>query len=282
VPIVGGNRSRRVVSPTARRPCCLAISCTAYGDVQCMGTAGAPRGRVTCSHGRRAACGAAPKGGDLDRRSLDYQQRDRRVDVPSVEGGLRLRSLLWPGTRNRARGTAFSRRRRDGGADEGFTLIEVVVAVSLLTILLVGLAREGIESLSASNYANQRSVAASLISGAIAEVQALPFADVDAGLNPSVDTLTNDPNITKSGSTYTFTKGASPWATLATSNTNTSEAPLVPHIATVKEGITYKVAVYPTVNSSMPGLVTVTVVVTWTSPNIGTASMSGVTQVAAP
>jgi hypothetical protein len=70
-------------------------------------------------------------------------------------------------------------------------------------------------------------------------------------------------------------------ATLLTSNTNTSETPLVPHISTSNIGIPYRVAVYPT-TSSIANLVAVTVVVTWTSPTGGAERAVGQTQVSAP
>ena len=111
----------------------------------------------------------------------------------------------------------------------------------------------------------------------MANVTSLPFADLTAGLNPSVDTLSSDPNIHTSGSTYTLTLTG---ATLATTNTNTSESPLVPHTTTTTVGIPYKVATYPEVISN--GVVTVVVVVTWTSALGGSAQVVGETEVAAP
>lgn len=171
------------------------------------------------------------------------------------------------------------KRFRVTHGDDGFSIIEALVAVSLLTISLLAVERASIAAISASSVAKENSVASSLVSADIAQLVALPFADVDAGLNPTVDSLTTDPYITKSGSTYTFTLTG---ATLATSNSNTSEIPLVPHINAVTAGIVFSVATYPTVSAAAPGLVTVTVVVSWKPPTGGKDRVYGEIQIAAP
>jgi len=163
--------------------------------------------------------------------------------------------------------------------DEGFSIIEALVAVTLLTVALLAVERGSIAAISAASVAKEHSVASSLVSGDIAQLVALPFTDVQAGLNPTVDSLTSDPNITKSGSNYIFTLTG---ATIATTNAKTSEAPLVPHIATVTVGIPFTVSTYPTTSSATPGLVTVTVIVTWKLPTGGTSRVVGQTQIAAP
>lgn len=68
-------------------------------------------------------------------------------------------------------------------------------------------------------------------------------------------------------------------ATLATGNSNTAEAPLVPHIATVTAGVPFTVATYPTVSSAAPGVVTVTVIVSWKPPTGGTDRVVGETEI---
>jgi hypothetical protein len=115
------------------------------------------------------------------------------------------------------------------------------------------------------------------LSGDVADMTSLPFADLTAGLNPTVDTLSNDPNIHVSGSTYTLTLTG---ATLATTNANSSESPLVPHITTTTVGIPYTVATYPEAISN--GVVTVVVIVTWRSALGGIGKVVGETEIAAP
>ena len=129
----------------------------------------------------------------------------------------------------------------------------------------------------AASAAQQRSVASTLISADVASATALPFSDLSAGLNPTADSLPTDPEIQVSGSNYVFKLTG---ATLATSNSNTSESPLVPHISTTVIGIPYHVATYPVVSST--GLVTLTVIVSWTSALGGTTQLVGETQIASP
>ena len=148
---------------------------------------------------------------------------------------------------------------------------------SLFTVVILAVGSGTMMSTVVASVAQQRSVAATLISADVANATALPFSDLSAGLNPTTDALSSDPNIQVSGSTYTLKLTG---ATLATTNTKTAESPLVPHIATVANGIPYKVATYPQAGPS--GLVTLVVIVTWTSALGGTAKVVGETQMAAP
>ena len=65
-------------------------------------------------------------------------------------------------------------------------------------------------------------------------------------------------------------------------NLNASEAPLVPHISTVNEDVTYTVYAYPTTDTAAPGIVTVVVVVTWKAPNGEIQKVVGEDRIAAP
>ena len=177
-----------------------------------------------------------------------------------------------------AKGRSCAMKKRDDAKDGGLTMVEVLVAITLLTVVLVVVVRGAVGALQAASVAKEHAVATSLISGDVAALGALPFSDLEAGLNPSVDALSTDANITKSGSTYTFKLNG---ATLLTANAKTSEAPLVPHISTVSVGIPFKVATYPTASSSS-NLVTVTVVVTWKSPTGSTLQAVGQSQISPP
>jgi len=169
------------------------------------------------------------------------------------------------------------------GDDAGFGLIEVLVALTVLTVVLLTVERGTIATLSAESLAKEHSVASTLVSAKIAEAESLSFPALKAGLNPSVDPLNQDPNIssvtTPSGTSYVFIPTG---ATLATSGTATSEPPIIPHISTVNIGIPYEVAVYPTISSTDPGVVTITVIVTWRSPLGTTASTTGQAEVSSP
>src|SRR5579872_3103313 len=99
----------------------------------------------------------------------------------------------------RARGP--SRRR----IDPGFSIIETMVALALLAGLMVGIETTVRFTAQNSSYATQRTTALNLIAGDISQVEGLSFASLQAGLNASAETLTNDPNIVTGGSTgYKF------------------------------------------------------------------------------
>lgn len=143
-------------------------------------------------------------------------------------------------------------------------LVEAIVAIGILAVVVVATELGMLDTFSAAGVAKEHDVANNLATAAIDGAIALPFADLEAGLNPSADSLANDPEIRSAGSgSYTL---AFDGAALAATNTNTSEAPLVPHLTnTVNAGISYQVATYPTTNASDSGVVNVVVIVTWTS-----------------
>lgn len=169
---------------------------------------------------------------------------------------------------------------RDMPADDsGFSLIEVLVALVLLAIVLLGAERAVTDSMEATVLAKEHSVANGLITQAMAEAVAIPFQDLEEGLNPNAtcpalgggNCLASDPYLVQSGSSYQLKINGSyvPSSsyTVPTSNSNSSESPIVPEVSTVTEGIPYTVYVYPTVTSSSASLVTVVAVVSWHSPH---------------
>ena len=156
--------------------------------------------------------------------------------------------------------------------------MEVLIAFSVFAVVILAAGSGLVFSTAAASSAQQRSVAFTLVSADVANATSLPFADLTAGLNPTADALSTDPNIQTSGSTYTLKLTG---ATLATTNSNSSESPLVPHITTITaSNVAYKVATYPQTSSS--GVVTVVVIVSWTSALGGKTQVVGEAQVAAP
>src|SRR5450759_4326013 len=87
--------------------------------------------------------------------------------------------------------------------ETGFTLIEVLLAFTILSILFFAVERAAIGGVTASSVAAQRATATSLATQAIAEAQALPFADLQMGLNSSqlsaVLACSSWPEVTSSG-----------------------------------------------------------------------------------
>jgi Tfp pilus assembly protein PilE len=164
------------------------------------------------------------------------------------------------------------------GADRdetGFTLIEVMLAFTLLGVLFVAIEWAAIGSTTASVIAAQRETATSLAAKAVARAEALPFADLQAGLNSSqlqaVLACSSWPEVTSNGSgTYTLQIPGTAAVGILTSNTATSgEPPLVPFscppVQTVG-GVSYSVAVFPSPVTGNASLVTVTAIVSWTAP----------------
>ena len=160
--------------------------------------------------------------------------------------------------------------------ETGFTLIEVVIAFSILGILFLAIEWAAIGGSTASATAAQRATATSLASQAIAQAQALPFADLQAGLNSSqlsaVLACSSWPEVTSSGGSYTLTlPGTSPVAILTANTATTGEPPLVPFSCPPVQqvgGVSYNVAVFPSPVAGNAALVTLTAIVIWSAPPI--------------
>ncbi|MGH9096900.1 MAG: type IV pilus modification PilV family protein [Acidimicrobiales bacterium] len=169
--------------------------------------------------------------------------------------------------------TVFARRTGD---ETGFSLTEVVIAISLLGIIFVAIEWAAIGSTTASVISVQRATATSLAAKAIARAEALPFVDLQAGLNSSqlqaVLACSSWPEVTSSGGTYTLQlPGTAPIAVLAANTATSGEAPLVPlNCPPVQQvgGVSYSVAVFPSQVSGNSSLVTVTAIVSWSAPPI--------------
>jgi prepilin-type N-terminal cleavage/methylation domain-containing protein len=161
--------------------------------------------------------------------------------------------------------------------ETGFTLIEVVIAFTILGVLFLAIEWAAIGGSTASRTAAQRATATSLASQAIAQAQALPFADLQAGLNNCQlhAAMGSWPEVAQSGSNcsnYTYTlqlSGLSVGPILVTNSATSGQYPLVPFSSTVQVGgVSYAVGVFPTGTGSPPSLVTLTAIVIWSAPPI--------------
>jgi type II secretory pathway pseudopilin PulG len=188
-------------------------------------------------------------------------------------------------------------KKRGDSGEAGYSIVEVLVGITLLAIVLLAADRGAIGTLSAAALGREHSVATGLVTAAMAEAVALPFADVENGLDPTADSsFSTDHNIVASGVTNCDatppTSGyvlklngvVTPTATssVPVCNVKTSEAPFVPHVSSVNEGITYTLYTYPTTDTASPGIVTVVVVVTWKAPNGSIQKVVGEDAIAAP
>ncbi|MCL4499767.1 MAG: prepilin-type N-terminal cleavage/methylation domain-containing protein [Chloroflexi bacterium] len=163
-------------------------------------------------------------------------------------------------------------------SEAGFSLIEVLVAFTVLAIAFVAIEGGAIGSITASVTAGQRSTATGLAAQAMAEAQALPFACLEKGLDTNLQTASSSwpkfivPN--SEGSYNLELPNANGTTTNAgiilDNNVNSACAlpPLVP-FGSVQHpggGISYDVAVFPTVDPTNSNLVTVTALVRWSAP----------------
>jgi Tfp pilus assembly protein PilV len=80
-------------------------------------------------------------------------------------------------------------------SEEGFTLIELVIATLVLIIAVLSLTTVLVNSLTDSTYARQRLAASNLANQTVEEIRALPWADIDLGMSSSDISGSGDANI---------------------------------------------------------------------------------------
>ena len=167
-------------------------------------------------------------------------------------------------TRHRA--PFFFRRLR---REEGFTLLETIVALGVILMAMVTLAYTANVGFSDAAYSRQRQTASGLANETIEQIRALPFDVLKQGLS-NFDNLGADPNIALVGPDYFF-KGVTPNEKIARGDIPLAPAviPLVPHIQNknVATAATYKISSYVTYyqNVQTTNTYRVSVIVTWTN-----------------
>jgi len=167
------------------------------------------------------------------------------------------------------------RRLRPGSprSEDGFTLVELMIASSVIVTALTMIAGVLTSGLSATALGRERQSATGLANQVLEQLRATPVATVVAGLGSNDLASTTDGNIVKaqgatcpsSGSGYTF---GGETIRCTTYTTDPAAAPLVPHLHTATVGpTTYNVATYLTYynNNLTAGTYRATAVVSWTS-----------------
>ncbi len=160
--------------------------------------------------------------------------------------------------------TAIARlRARLAQEERGFSLVEVLVALFVLFIALVALARTATVAFSDIGLTRQRQTANQIANGLVEEVRGLPYDAVKLGL--STDHLAGDPGIVSCSGTYYL--GACPPAATAEKIVHTpglpEMRPLVPHRGSVGPPdfpSTFSWSVYIT---EAAGTYRVTAIVSW-------------------
>ncbi len=175
----------------------------------------------------------------------------------------------------------LKRRLRAKTSDErGFTLLETIIAITVIFGSLTTLAYAATASLHYQDIARQRQSANGVAAQIMEEVRGLAYTKITAGLS-STD-LTGDSNIVSCSGVYRFlacTAGSEPGAgeKIVSSAGLTTTTPLVPHQSStspntdvVINNIAYSWATYVTQDdSSATSPYRVTVVVTWTDGPVG-------------
>lgn len=164
-----------------------------------------------------------------------------------------------------------TRRVRD---DSGFTLVELVVTMFVISAVLLGLITVQLQSLSSVGLAKQRQAATALGNRTVEQLRAIPYDTVTAGLR-NCD-LGGDANIT--GTTFAPTYSGAVSEPLATNSTAcgaaTNPTPLYPHVqqttATRVGSTQYRVRSYVSKVSATQDLgYYLTVVVDWSNKVTG-------------
>jgi type II secretory pathway pseudopilin PulG len=125
------------------------------------------------------------------------------------------------------------RLRSRAGEQEGFTLIEVMVAFAILMIALLALARTATVAFTDVAASRQRQTANQLANQLVEEVRGIPYGSVERGLK--TNQLTGDTNVVNCAGTYYFPvcPPAAGAEKLVHTNGGPNVRPLVPHRGTV-------------------------------------------------
>jgi len=173
----------------------------------------------------------------------------------------------------------LSRLRARSNSEEGFTIIEMLVAMMVLAIVMTSLMYVMASSLKQVAFAKQRQTAAALVDKTMEQARALPYSMIQLGLDDHDVTSSSDSNISVSGSTYTYTPTGE---TIVHGNQNGNascpgatvcQAPLVPHKSTASLNSTaYTISTYVTNFSGSTGAYRITVVVSWSPSQVSGVS----------
>ncbi len=161
--------------------------------------------------------------------------------------------------------TADRTQRPRRSTEGGFSLIELLLAATLMLIALGGLSLVFTSTLTESSTNRSRQVADALLTKTMEQVRALPYATFEKGLH-TADAATGDPRITSHGGSPVVLKYKG--EIIPHGNQPTAPAPLNPHRPSpqVVEGVPFTVAVYPTRHATENGVFRVTVSVSWPNP----------------
>lgn len=164
-----------------------------------------------------------------------------------------------------------TRQARRGGSDEGFTLIEVVTTLFIISAILLGLITLQVKALSSVGLAKERQQATALANRTMEQIRALPYDTVSAGLR--LCDISGDPNIVSGAFKPVHDPTINePIVTNSTACSGSAIAPLYPHVqqaATTAVGsVQYRVRTYVSrVSATSDQGYFLSVLADWTSAN---------------
>lgn len=151
-----------------------------------------------------------------------------------------------------------------GRGEDGFSMLEVVIALGVLFFVLAGLAHQMTAAFGSVLFARQRQVATAMANEMLEQVRAVPFGSMVMGNADLAGSLATDPALSATGSgqtlVYRFRGREVVRAEVA------SQPPLVPHVSLVtgSDSTPYTRAIYVTVApGGDPGVRLVTARVSW-------------------
>jgi prepilin-type N-terminal cleavage/methylation domain-containing protein len=161
-------------------------------------------------------------------------------------------------------------RRRLNADDDGFTLIELSVAMFVTLLVVAALAAAFLSSIRGIAQAKQRQAATGIATATMEQFRAIDYATLSSGMTCS--DVTTDSRVTLSGAcgtgvTGTFTPGFSGISEpLVLQSSGPSAAPLNPHRTTKSvENAIYTISSYVTRSSASSQSFNLTVIVSWSS-----------------
>jgi prepilin-type N-terminal cleavage/methylation domain-containing protein len=171
--------------------------------------------------------------------------------------------------------------RRGHLQDDGFTVVEVLLAMVLVLVVATSSAAAVLSTHKQLSLARQRQWAAGVAMAALEQVRALPYPVVAAGLVPA--DLSGDPFVVPVSGGYNLVVPAAVLGAataidepLVVTGGGSASAPVYPHVSTPSAG-SYptafatppSLAVYVTRVGADSGAFTVTALVRWTPPGGG-------------
>ena len=155
-------------------------------------------------------------------------------------------------------------RQRRAARQDGFTLVEVVVASFVIMTTLLAMAPVVSGALARSGCSRQRDAANSLANQLLEEVRSVSYSTVASGADTNDTTFTTDSNVSISGGVYTYTPTGETMPSNSATGTSAPSAPIDPLKSTTTiNNTTYTLKTYITNVTGTTGAYRVVGSVSW-------------------